>query len=195
MTFGLPPSVRSSLSALLPFQLAYNLGRISSYVVAGGLMGGLGLLVAQLLPIYYAQRAMLLLAALFMVALGLYLGGWWSGLARIEKLGGALWRRLEPAAKRVLPVRTLPQAWLLGVLWGWLPCGLVYSMLVWTITAGSVLQGAGLMFAFALGTLPNLLAMGLLAGAIARSLGNIWVRRGAGVVVLAFGVWTLWTLW
>jgi len=195
MTFGLPPPARASLGVLLPFQLAYNLGRISSYVLAGGLMGGLGLVLTQLIPIYYVQRGMLFVAAVFMVVLGLYLGGWWSGLTRVEKLGGVLWRRLEPAAKRVLPVRTLPQAWLLGVLWGWIPCGLVYSMVVWTITAGSVLKGAALMLAFALGTLPNLLAMGLLAGAIARLLGNPWVRRGAGTLVLAFGLWTLWKVW
>jgi hypothetical protein len=80
---------------------------------------------------------------------------------------------------------------MLGVAWGWIPCGLVYSMLVWTVSAGSVAKGAGLMLAFGLGTLPNLFAMGMLAGSLARWSKDIRVRRVAGVLVMAFGLFTL----
>jgi len=192
LTFGLPDPRRSRMAAMLPYQLAYNAGRVLSYVLAGAIMGGVGMLLAQLMPVYYAQRVLLAVAGLFMIFLGLYLGGWWMGLVWLERLGGRLWKRIEPYGRRLMPVRTPRQALLLGMLWGWIPCGLVYSMLVWTVSAGGVLQGAGLMLAFGLGTLPNLLAMGLVAGGLARWSRKRWVRSLAGGMVIAFGLYTLW---
>jgi hypothetical protein len=191
LTFGLPASVQSRLTTTLPYQLGYNLGRITSYVVAGAVMGGLGVLLVQAVPVFIAQQVLLVIAAVFMILLGLYLGGWWTGLARIERLGNYLWTRIEPFARRLLPVKTPGQAWILGLVWGWIPCGLVYSMLVWTVSAGSVAKGAGLMLAFGLGTLPNLFLMGVLAGSIARWLKDIRVRRAAGLTVILFGIVTL----
>ncbi|MEJ2455521.1 MAG: sulfite exporter TauE/SafE family protein [Candidatus Thiodiazotropha sp.] len=191
LTFGLPEKIRNHFTHTLPYQMGYNFGRITSYVVAGAIMGGLGMLLAEVVPIYPVQQALLVIAAIFMILLGLYLGGWWMGLARIERLGGRLWTRIEPFARRLLPVRSPGQAWMLGLVWGWIPCGLVYSMLVWTVSAGSVLKGAGLMLAFGLGTLPNLFAMGMVAGSLAHWSKDIRVRRLAGVLVIAFGVYAL----
>jgi len=193
LTFGLPPERRQGVAATLPFLLAYNAGRIASYTLAGAIMGGAGLLIAQLLPVQTAQQALLVLAGLFMVAMGLYLAGWWAGLGRLERAGGVLWRRLEPYGRRLMPVRRPGQALALGMLWGWLPCGLVYSTLVWAVSSGGALQGAALMLAFGLGTLPNLLLVGLAAGAVARLARDVRVRRAAGSAVLLFGLWTLWT--
>jgi uncharacterized protein len=191
LAFGLPEKIRNHFPSTLPYQLGYNLGRISSYVVAGAIMGGLGMLLADVVPIYPVQQALLVIAAVFMILLGLYLGGWWMGLARIERLGGTLWTRIEPFARSLLPVRSPGQAWLLGLVWGWIPCGLVYSMLVWTVSSGSVLKGAGLMLAFGLGTLPNLFAMGMVAGSLAHWSRDVRVRRLAGLLVIAFGLFTL----
>ncbi len=191
LTFGLPETVRNRLVLTLPYQLGYNLGRISSYVVAGGIMGGLGLLLAELLPVQATQQVLLVIAGLFMVLLGLYLGGWWLGLSRIEHLGSRLWKRIEPVARRLLPVKSPGQAFVLGIVWGWIPCGLVYTMLIMTVSSGGVLQGAGLMLAFGLGTLPNLFAMGVVAGSLARWLKDIRVRRLAGLTVILFGLVTL----
>ena len=114
------------------------------------------------------------------------------GLSGVERLGGALWRRIEPYGRHLLPVRRPSQAFYLGLLWGWLPCGLVYSVLVWAVSAGGVWRGAALLLAFGLGTLPNLLAMGVLVGGVARWVGNPWVRRLAGLLVAGFGVYALW---
>lgn len=174
--------------ALLPMQLAYNLGRIGSYTLAGALMGALGAVLTQLGSIHTAQRVLYALAALILIGLGLYLGGWWRGLAQIERLGGGLWRLLEPLGRRFLPVRRVSQAFGLGLVWGWLPCGLVYSVLTWAASSGSALRGALVLFAFGLGTLPNLLAMGLATGALAHWSRNPWVRRLAGLLVLGFGI-------
>jgi hypothetical protein len=193
LTFGLPPERRSALGGLLPYLLAYNAGRIVSYAAAGAIMGAAGVLLAGFLPVEVAQRALLVVAALFMVAMGLYLAGWWRGLARLEAAGGALWRRIEPLGRGLMPVRRPGQAFALGLLWGWLPCGLVYSVLVWAVSSGSALQGMLLLLAFGLGTLPNLLAMGAAAGLVARYAREPWVRATAGALVVAFGLYTLWS--
>ena len=169
-------------------QLGYNLGRLTSYLLAGALAGGLGLLLAQVAPLEKAQQGLNFLAGLFMVALGLYLGGWWHGLARVERLGGGVWKRLEPLGRHLVPVRSPTQAWLLGMVWGWLPCGLVYSVLIWALASGGWVQGALLMGAFGLGTLPNLLLMGAAAASLRRWFHHPWVKRLAGGLVIILGL-------
>lgn len=194
LTAGLPREQRQRLSQQLPFQLAYNAGRIASYTLAGALMGALGAVALQLVPLHLAQRLLYLIAAGFMLALGLYLGGWWQGMTRVERLGERLWRRIEPLGRPFLPVRHWWQALAVGAVWGWLPCGLVYSVLIWSAGSGGPLQGALLMLVFGLGTLPNLLGLGLLAGAAARLSEQRWLRQLAGAIVMAFGFYALYQL-
>ena len=155
-------------------------------------MGGLGTMIVQILPLQYAQRGLYVLAALFMILLGLYLGRWWLGLERLERLGASVWRRLEPMGRRLLPVRSPAQALGLGFVWAWIPCGLVYSVLIWSVSSGSAVQGALVMLAFGLGTLPTLLGMGMLTGAAARFADQVWMRKLSGVLVLGFGLYALW---
>ena len=191
LTLGLPEGVRQRVGAMLPYLLAYNLGRILSYAVAGALMGGVGLLAANLSGIREAQGGLQLLAGLFMIALGLYLAGWWQGLTHLERAGGHLWRRIEPLGRRMMPVRTPAHAFGLGLVWGWLPCGLVYSVLVWAIAAGSMAQGALLMASFGLGTLPMVLGLGAFAATLATRIRRPVWRITAGLMVILFGVLTL----
>ena len=192
LTFGLAKERRDRIGSMMPYQLAYNLGRVTSYTVAGALMGALGLLIVQFMPVYYAQRALMAVAGLFMVLMGLYLAGWWMLLSRLERAGGAVWRRMEPFGRRLLPVRTPAHALGVGLIWGWIPCGLVYSMLVTAVSSGSALKGAGLMLAFALGTLPNLLIIGAMAGVAARLSRSGIFRQVAGGTVVVLGLYTLW---
>ncbi|MDM7322048.1 MAG: sulfite exporter TauE/SafE family protein, partial [Gammaproteobacteria bacterium] len=107
-----------------------------------------------------------------------------------EQAGGVIWRRIEPFARRLLPVRSPRQALLLGFLWGWLPCGLVYSTLIWALASGSPAQGALLLLGCGLGTLPNLLLMGVFAAQLGRFLRKTVVRSLAGGAVALFGVYT-----
>ena len=193
LTFALPPDRRGSALRMLPFLLAYNVGRITSYTLAGAAFGGIGAAAVKSLGgLKAAEASLSVLAGLLMVTLGLYLAGWWRGLARLEQAGGHLWRRLEPLGRRLLPARSPRQAWLLGMVWGWLPCGLVYSVLVWALAAGSAGGGALLMASFGLGTLPTLLALGAVAARLARLLQRTEVRWAAGGLVVAFGLTQLW---
>ena len=194
LTAGLPGDARSNLARIFPYQLAYNGGRIAGYTLAGALMGALGILIVEVIPLHYAQRALYALSAVFMTALGLYLGGWWRGLAAVERAGMGLWRLIEPLGRHLLPIASPAQAIGLGFIWAWIPCGLVYSMLIWSVSAGSASEGALLMLAFGLGTLPNLLVMGMLAGAAARLSARAWIRQATGVLVTGFGLYALWQL-
>ena len=191
LTFGLPAETRERPLRLLPYLLAYNVARITSYTAAGAIAGTIGLLGLSLVPMQQAQLGLLGVAGLFMVLMGLYVGGWWYGLSRVEKAGSRLWRFLEPVGRRLMPVRSPAQAFGLGLVWGWLPCGLVYSVLIWALSAGGPLAGALLMLGFGLGTLPNLLAMGAFAAQLAVFVRRQWVRRVAGGMVVAFGVYQL----
>ncbi|BBP84085.1 hypothetical protein PHLH8_37270 [Pseudomonas sp. Pc102] len=184
LTLAIPPEQRARRFRLL---LAYNLGRILSYTAAGLLIGLAGWAVAS------SPAAMVLrvIAALLLITMGLYLAGWWSGLTRIEALGRGLWRHIQPVAGKLLPVSSLPRALLLGALWGWLPCGLVYSTLLWAASQGSASESALLMLAFGLGTWPVLLATGLAAERLTALLRKRGIRIAGGVLVILFGIWTL----
>ena len=172
------------------FHLAYNLGRIASYTFIGALGGALGRSLS-LTGLAHMQNLLYALAQIVLILLGLYLAGWSSWVLVFERAGGVLWRRLQPLFTRLLPVRTLPQAVLAGAVWGWLPCGLVYSVLIATLATGGAAGGAALMLAFGLGTLPNLLGMGVFAAGLKPFMQNHWVRRAAGLMVAGFGVWGL----
>lgn len=177
-----------------PILLAYNLGRVSSYSLAGALTGGLGATVLSLSGLHAAQQILYFFAALFMIALGLYLAGLWRGIARLERLGSGFWRKLEPLSRRFIPIKTPWQALPFGMIWGWLPCGLVYTILIWSLSAGSAWHGFLLMLAFGVGTLPNLLLMGVAASRINHLTRKPAIRRGAGLIVCLFGLVMLWRL-
>nr|WP_163500791.1 sulfite exporter TauE/SafE family protein [Halomonas socia] len=191
LTFAVPPSMRhpARLGGLL---LGYNLGRIASYMVAGALVAGLGTLVGGLAG--EVRLVLQLLAAIMLILMALYIANWWKGLLVVERLGRRLWRHIEPYGRRLMPVVKIPQAVALGAVWGWLPCGLVYSMLAWSLTLASPLQGATLMAAFGLGTLPAVLATGMAAHGLARLIRHPTTRAVAALSIIAFALWQLWRL-
>ncbi|WP_024695938.1 sulfite exporter TauE/SafE family protein [Pseudomonas syringae] len=184
LTLAIPREQRGQRLRLL---MAYNLGRIVSYAIAGFFSGMVGWAVAN----SPGATTMRVVAALLLVAMGLYLAGWWSGLTHIERLGRGLWRHLQPIATRLLPISSIPRALLLGALWGWLPCGLVYSTLLWAASQGNAIDSALLMLAFGVGTWPVLLATGLAAERTTALLRKRSVRATGGVLVIVFGIWTL----
>lgn len=171
---------------------AYNGGRIASYALAGLLVGQLGSWLSANAQLIVILRSM---AGLILVALGCYLAGWWMGLSLLERAGAVLWRRVQPFTQVLLPIQGSPQAFLLGMLWGWLPCGLVYSVLTWSLLAGDSLQSALIMIMFGLGTLPVMLVSGNLAQQLGKFLGNKRYRYAIAIVIILFGLWTLISAW
>lgn len=197
---GMCGGIAGSLSSLMaasaktaPWQmlLAYNVGRVSSYMIAGALAGGLGSTALAVFSPDHVAAVGLTLSGLFMLAFGLYLSGWWQALAAIEKLGLALWQRIGPWSRHLLPVHHTGQALALGALWGWLPCGLVYATLIWSLANADPLRGAVLMGAFGLGTLPLLIAIGSSAYTLTNVVRQKRVRQFAGTLVMLFGMLTL----
>ncbi len=168
--------------------LAYNTGRIASYAMAGAIAGGVAQGVRTFSAVSTLQVGGYWLANLMLVALGLYLMEVWRGLARLEALGQILWRRLQPLMKPLLPVDSIAKAFALGGLWGWVPCGMVYSVLLTAMLSGSALSGAIVMLAFGLGTLPLLVTMGMLGARLQSLTRRRWVRVASGLLVLAFGL-------
>lgn len=193
---GMCGGIVTALSFQLPgtrgrqmgLHLGYNIGRVVSYGIGGAIAGAVGasaLLLKGFLPV---QEAMYALANTMLIVLGLYLAGIWHGVVYVERVGGFLWKRIQPYLAKLLPATTPARAFAVGLAWGWLPCGLVYSALVTALASGSALHGAVLMLAFGAGTLPNLLAMGLFAQQLKRLMQNRATRLVAGLLVAGFGV-------
>ena len=182
----LPPGLnRAGLIVLL------NLGRVSSYVLIGLLAGVVGQIGISLDQTRWLQNGLYLFANLLLLFLGLYLAGISSFAAKIESVGRPVWKRLNPFLNRLLPIQSVPACFGVGMLWGWLPCGLVYSASLYALGSGNALTGGLYMLAFALGTLPNLLAMGWFAAQLKNFLQRRGVRLAAGLLVAAWALWRL----
>ena len=179
----------SGTAWLIP--LWYNLGRIASYMVTGaiaGTVGSLGLMLDGLLPV---QIALYAAANLVLIGLGLYLAGIRGPVSSLERLGSRFWSLVKPFTRRFLPANSPAKALALGMLWGWLPCGLVYTMLFTALLTGGTLSGATVMLAFGLGTLPNLLVAAALLHGPRSWLASRPARTLSGAIVLGFGVYGL----
>ena len=173
------------------FPFAYNFGRVSSYTVAGLLAGGLGQSVLDATAVSDLTRVGTVIAGIFMVGLGLHLAGVWQSMALLERAGARLWRRIEPYGRRFLPARHAHQAFALGLVWGWLPCGMVYTVLAGALATGSTLHGGLVMLAFGLGTLPLLLAVTFGAsGSWLRNQQAAW-RPVVGILILSMGIYVM----
>lgn len=180
------------LAKRFAYLLCYNLGRIVSYMLAGALVGGL---LASMISLSASRHAMLwlqLLAGLMMLAIALYLAGWWQGVLVIERLGARLWPYIKPLAGHCLPLRSPLAALPFGMVWGWLPCGLVYSMLTWSAASGSAASGALIMLCFGVGTLPTLFALGGLADRLRYWLTLKSLRLGSALMLMLLAFHTLW---
>lgn len=189
LTLSLPVEVRESQRRMLPFVFNYNVGRILSYGLAGTIVGLLSTPLTQL----NAHWVLRILSVIVMIAMGLYLAGWFPKFARAERLGAPVWRLLQPIGQKLLPVKSYSQAFLLGMVWGWLPCGLVYAALAVAATAGDPIKGSLVMLAFGAGTLPAVMGAGLFTGMLASLARSKQLRQVAGVLIIVMAIVTL--LW
>ncbi|HVJ12352.1 MAG TPA: sulfite exporter TauE/SafE family protein [Burkholderiales bacterium] len=167
---------------LLKSQLAFNAGRITSYAAAGAAAGTLGSAGAYMAAVLPAQIFLYFSSSAFVLLAGLQLWGAALPLSPLERIGLPLWRRLQPLAVALLRRGSFAG----GLVWGWLPCGLVYGALLAAAFAGGPAQGAVAMAAFGAGTLPWLLAAGVFA---ARFRGALKLRRAGALLLIGFGAW------
>lgn len=167
--------------------LGYNGGRVFSYAVAGAILGSLSWLIEN--PTL--QLIIRTFAGLMLILMGFYIAQWWQILTKVEKAGGLIWKRISPVASKLLPVKNFKQAISLGLLWGWLPCGLVYSTLIWASAASDWLLSAQLMLFFGLGTLPTMLLTGVLAQQVKQLMQHKLTKHISGSIIILMGVYTI----
>ena len=190
LTTAVSPKKEPSLLRPLAYQLLFNTGRLFSYAVAGALVGGLGSLLYDGLNLT-GPSYLRVFAGAMMILLGLYISGWWKILSQLERIGAQLWKRISPLTRALTPVDAPHKAVILGALWGWVPCGLVYSALAWSLGSGDPFRGALLMLCFGVGTLPTLLAFGSFGHWLNSMAQNPIVRSFAALSLLAYGIWTI----
>jgi len=182
-------------SVLLPQLFTFNAGRVLSYTFIGFLAGVVGATLAMNSLLFLLLRTS---AAIMLILMGLYVGQWWMGLGRIEAIGAKLWRKIADIANQLRQSKGVTGTFTLGMLWGWLPCGLVYSALTWSMSSADPKIAALLMFGFGLGTLPSMLAAGLFAYQLRRLFSKLSVRRIFATILIIFGIWSLplhWSQW
>lgn len=178
----------SSLHAATGASL-YQFGRIGGYALAGALCGFAGSIVRTLLDLARLGATLRVASGVLMILIALRLLVRWNALAPIERWGARFWARLRPLTSHTASRTGALNALALGFLWGWLPCGLVYSMLLFAATSANAIHGALIMATFGLGTLPSMLTSSWLAPQLSRLINVRWSRAATGTLLLAFGAW------
>lgn len=188
MTMSLDPRIRNNHTQLALYTLFYNSGRILSYTVAGFLVGWFGQTLRDFLMPEEGVAVLRLIASLLIIAMGFFIAGWFPLFSQIEKIGTPLWRFLQPLGQKLLPVKNVWQAFLFGAVWGWLPCGLVYYVLLISPATESAIDSALFMLFFGLGTLLPMMSAGFLTGRLAPLKRSQKIRHLAGLVLILMGL-------
>ncbi len=185
-------AINSSIAATrkeLPYALTYNLGRILSYAVLGIIVGTFGSVIVQASPAL--ASSVRILSGAVIVLVGLKVAFDLRVLNPIERMGATLWARIAPVAQGLVPVTNLPRALGLGLVWGWLPCGLVYSVLLIAASSAAPVDGAMIMLAFGLGTMPAMVMTGLGAAKLSQLMARRSTRVGLGLLIVLLGALTI----
>jgi hypothetical protein len=188
MMFAAPEAEQKNKLKIFNRSLAYNSGRIISYSAAGLLSGLLGLQIAGLFQGLNAHLILQSIASLVLVALALNILGILPFKKFTESIGMKLWKYIQPLGKRFYPVNTNGRALLFGMVWGWLPCGLVYSALLLSLSAGTPFNGMMTMFFFGLGTLPGMLSTGYFSDYLNRVKTNRYFKIITAILMILIAI-------
>lgn len=184
LTYSLSQELRNNKRILFSIILSYNLGRVASYAIAGAVVGLLSMPFSQGMAYRFLQLA----SAAIMTGAGLYIGGWFPRFAYIEKMGSRFWKLIEPFGRKMIPVKTRSQAMLFGMVWGWLPCGLIYTALALAATTGNVMHSSMTMLAFGLGTLPAVVGVGIMTSLLAKLSKARLFKQIVGILFIVFAL-------
>lgn len=188
LTLSLDKEIRAVKTRLAEFVLSYNIGRITSYTLAGFIAGVLEHVLTMPLGEGHGHRILQIFSAVFMVGAGLYIAGWFPRFAYIEKPGAYFWKKIEPFGRRLIPVSNLKQAFIFGMVWGWLPCGLVYVAVALSATTGEVVRSTLTMLSFGLGTLPAVVGVGIMTNVLTRLSQMGAFKQIAGILLIIIGI-------
>ena len=167
----------------------FSFGRVSSYALAGLALGALSFGIQQRFPDMFSW--MRLLSGVLLTLLALFIGRWWAGISVVEKAANALWQPLMGSFSSFSNHKSLGSVFVLGSLWGWIPCGAVYTTLAWAALAADPVQSSLLMLSFGLGTMPALLVAGYSLGFMQRFMQQPILRVFFASSLLAYGVWIM----
>lgn len=179
----------ASQAATMRNLAGYQLGRIGGYTLGGALVGFFGTTLQSAVNLPKLAIGVRIASGALLALIAIRILSGWNALAVLERLGRRLWSTLQPVARHAAQRGEIGGSLLLGLVWGWLPCGLVYSMLLFAALSGSAWQGAALMLAFGIGTLPAMLSSGMLASQLQTLFRKRWPRTASGVLLFVFGVW------
>jgi len=168
--------------------LFYNLGRITSYTLIGAIVGYTAQIGLNFGAGYNLLVILRFVSGITLILIGLYIAQLNSAILQLEKVGRLVWRYIQPLARRFMPLKTPYHAFPLGFLWGWLPCGLVYSALTLALSSGTALESALTMFAFGLGTFPIMFLVGSLSSKFNRLIQNAKFKKMSGLLLILFGL-------
>ncbi len=187
LTFGLDQKIRDDKVTLAVYLFAYNFGRLFSYFVAGLIVGYIGTTIVGVIGMSSAHQTIKTFSAIMIILIGLYIAGWFPQFSKIEHLGVKLWKKIQPFGQRLIPVKTPKHAICFGMIWGWLPCGLVYTALLLAALSGNAINAGLGMLAFGLGTVPAVIGTGLISGKLNNTLRKPTVRKlfGFAMIILA----------
>lgn len=191
MTMSLKPDIRQNQIKLAQYTFVYNLGRIISYMVAGLLVGILGQVFKEFIMPEHGIGVLRLIASFMIIAMGFYIAGWFPQFSRIEKIGAPVWAYLQPLGQKLLPVDKIWKAFSFGLVWGWLPCGLVYYMLLMSPANDGAVNSALFMLAFGVGTLIPMMSTGFLTGKVTQFRNSRWIRHLSGLLLIIMGIISL----
>ena len=184
--FSLSPA--SAATSRTSVVVHYSLGRLTGYVLLGVIAGTLGMALSMTGSM--APAMLRLFAGFMLVVLGAYTLGFTSMVQRFEKLGYGLWQGATNSVGRI-DLSQGRQQFLAGILWGWLPCGVVYSVLALAMGSANPLFAGLVMLSFGVGTLPAVAATGIAAGRLISWLRDHRTRLAVGLSLVGFGIWTM----
>jgi hypothetical protein len=188
LTLSLKREIREDKRQLVPFVASYNAGRVVSYTIAGLFAGIAEHVLSSPLGEGHGHRLLQIISALIMLGAGLHIAGWFPRFAYVEKIGVVIWKRIEPYGRGLVPVQTLQRAFVFGMIWGWLPCGLVYAALALAATTGDVARSTFTMLAFGLGTMPGVMGVGIMTSWMVKLSSMTRFRQFAGITLIVLAL-------
>ncbi|WP_428353544.1 sulfite exporter TauE/SafE family protein [Methyloprofundus sp.] len=191
LSYSLKPEIRKDKSKMLTFIFSYNFGRIFSYMLAGLIIGLIESVLTLPLGAEHGHRFLQIISALIITGAGFYIAGWFPSFAYIEKTGSYFWKTIEPYGRKLIPVTTLKQAFLFGMVWGWIPCGLVYTALALAATTGDITLSMLSMLTFGLGTLPAVMGLGMVSSFITRLSSMQTTKQVIGMLLVLVAIISL----